>query len=156
MNRQEQLNMRADELAMERLAERTRIDGSGPVMDRGNLFSSCCVYLLHQGRARTSREDQLLQEVIPIDEMRQYLKKRNGWSDITIEAVDWDAKAAATTKMKATEQRFACKLACDWLPLGKRQKQAKLHERANCPRCDHAVEDLEHLLKCEKANEWRT
>jgi hypothetical protein len=58
--------------------------------------------------------------------------------------------------MKATEQRFACKLVCDWLPLGKRQKQAKLHERVNCPRCGHVIEDLDHFLRCTKATEWRT
>jgi hypothetical protein len=87
--------------------------------------------------------------------MCQYLKRRFRWSDEEIDNIDWDAKAAAMMKLKSPDQRFACKLGCDWLPLGKRQKQAKLNERAECPRCSHATEDLDHLLRCPKASEWR-
>jgi len=62
--------------------------------------------------------------------------------------INWEMAEKAMLGLPKPKQRWAAKLAANFLPHGKNMKCWKLHMQLQSPRCPCLVEDKDHIIQC--------
>ena len=87
--------------------------------------------------------------------MIAYLKEKYGWNDATFETVNWTVHDKAIRAQRHKKTHFV-KLVHDVLPTNRVQHRWNLQHSNKCTLCQRAEETRDHLLRCERAAEWRS
>jgi hypothetical protein len=87
--------------------------------------------------------------------MVSYLKAKYEWTDATFESINWTThgKAVGSQRHRKTH---TTKLVHDILPTNRVQHHWNSQHCNKCALCKQAEETRDHLLRCEKARDWRS
>ena len=113
-------------------------------------------HLLFQDGTVTGKYAKHLQEEATTKPLRRYIKKKNGWTEFTMqEVINWEAHAQAM--IRSTKKRtHLVKMVHDILPT---HGLANKFDNGNrpCPTCQSINEDRDHIFRCEHPTRsaWR-
>jgi hypothetical protein len=105
------------------------------------------------GRYVSSRKIRTLRNALPENELRDYLQRRNDWSNETYISINWSAYGSASAGLSDNLRRFVVKLTHNWLPIGVRERRCSATS-ALCRHCNE-VETVSYLYRCQFRAEWR-
>jgi hypothetical protein len=105
------------------------------------------------GRYITSREIRTLRTALPENELRDYLQRRNDWSNETCNSINWYAYSSASAGFSDNARTFMVKLTHNWLPIGVRERRCGATSDL-CRHCNE-VETLPNLYRCQSRETWR-
>ena len=115
LERPNQLNVQADELATEALRDQQ--------WDEIPIFHpmpSCKVYLRHNGIYQCNHELLTCRTAIPLQQSKSYFKRRYQWTDHIYNDIDWQAFRNTRKRMDILHT-FVTKLVTGWLQVNHRQ-----------------------------------
>jgi hypothetical protein len=89
--------------------------------------------------------------------LRHHIQCTNNWTDATITSIAWDSHRQALNRMQSRHVQLA-KLCHDILPTSKLTHRYNPLLPSSCILCNHDVEDLDHLLRCDHPQRlpWRS
>jgi hypothetical protein len=143
-----QLNVVCDQLASHHLS----LSELNPIVPHN---PHCNAYVRIRGESVTGQIRKALFDAAGRPRLRKYLIDKHHWNDGTFERVHWDATSGAIGGLTIPEHRFVVKLSFNLLPVGFRLRQREGNIPANCPSCEHPVEDDWHWITCQYRAEWR-
>jgi hypothetical protein len=150
LTRPEQLNVLADRCATAAL-DKLRAAGTTTAF---YPLPVCRGYLRDRnGRYVTSREIRTLRNTLAENELRDYLQRRNDWSNETYISINWSAYSSASAGLSDNARIFVVKFTHNWLPIGVRERRCS----ATSDLCRHCndVETVPHLYRCQSREAWR-
>jgi hypothetical protein len=143
------LNSEADELAtigLKRLQEKPIVP-----MDPDTVIQ------FHiKGRTITRDFKKTVRTMIQLPPLRRFYCERFGWSEETLETIDWDIFRPVYKKHLASKGiQWLHKYCIKKLPTGERiHKRDHFHDK-RCASCWHSIEDDDHLFQCKKRKSQR-
>ena len=146
----EQYNIRADALAH-------RANANPQLMAEAitaQPFPATIPYLGQDNIIFTSCETTVLRESLAEKDYVEYLREIKGWSDTTINAIDWYSRYTALEALPANTHRTITKLTHGWLATNNRQHTMDNRHNAACPLCG-LTETNTHLLRCHGQTQWK-
>jgi hypothetical protein len=114
---------------------------------------ACRGYLRDGTGFITSREIRTLRTELTEYELRDYLQKRNEWSDEVYDSISWPAYRSASAGLTDSLRTFVVKLSHGWLPIGVRERRCSGTSDL-CPQCND-IETVPHLYRCQVRQPWR-
>jgi hypothetical protein len=106
------------------------------------------------GRYITSREIRTRRNALPENELRNYLQRRNDWSNETYNTINWSAYSSAIAGLSDNARTFVVKLTPHiWLPKRVRERRCSVTSDL-CRHCNE-VETVPHLYRCQSRETWR-
>lgn len=138
-----QLNIKCDELAKHHL--QTRRPARSPTYYPTPSHPA----ILYINKSPVlSKEKLALRRAATTQNLREYLKTKNMWSDKAIESIDWEIYSITLAKYRQADKRRLQKYFHDWLPTNKRLHREDPHRTDKCPTCKQHIEDTQHVLEC--------
>jgi hypothetical protein len=147
LSRPAQLNVDADELATTALQSALAEGATAPQMIP---LPSCQAYLLNREGCIISIHIRLS---MPEENLKNHLQRHQGWTDNTINRIDWESFAKPRAKLTPNLMVFSTKLSSDWLPVAVRQQRHQFLPTNECHLCGEP-EITEHLFLCKQRGEW--
>ena len=88
--------------------------------------------------------------------LRKYIGKRNQWSNVELDTIDWTSLSMACRKHHQ-QRHFVVKLTHDLLPTRKVTSRYDPMSPTACPFCHTQPETRDHLLQCAHpvSTTWR-
>ena len=141
------LNVLCDNLATQELKALEKTNKK----QRIKLLPACKCYLEHDGEILNANEASALRDNIPGQDIKEYYKKKNKWSEETNRNVNWTSYENARRR-NVTKQRYVTKLCCNWLPTQNRMNMTEgTSDKCTCGE----IETNDHLFECQSKKEWR-
>jgi hypothetical protein len=140
------LNVEMDLLAKQRLALQSLV-----VTPPGNTITDE-PWQLWLGEAKISNKlPEQLYTHFSKPRAKKYWAKR--LPPASFDDVDWNATGHASRNLSFGQRVSKTKRVVGMLGVGKFMHTWKIWEQAACPQCDAPLEDMEHVLKCPKADD---
>jgi hypothetical protein len=149
LTRPEQLNALADHRATAAL---DALRAAGQTTEFYPL-PACRGYLRDGTGYITGREIRTLGTELTEYELRDYLQKRNEWSDEVDDSISWTAYRSASAGLTDSLRTFVVKLSHGWLPIGVRERRCR-GTTDLCPQYNE-IETVPHLYRCHVRGPWR-
>ena len=150
LTRPEQLNVLADRCAtaaLDKLRAAGKTTAFYPLPGcRGHLRD-------RNGRHITSCEYAHSENALPENELRDYLQRRNDWSNATYNSINWSAYGSASAGLSDNARTFVVKFTHNWLPIGVRKRRCSAASDL-CRHCNEC-ETVPHLCRCQSREAWR-
>jgi len=146
----EQYNIRADELAR-------RVNDNPHLIKEASTaqpFPATTPYIGQDNVIVTSSETTILRETLAEKDYVEYLREVKGWSEATINAIDWYSRYTALEALPASTHRTISKLTHGWLATNNRQHTMDSRHNEACPLCG-MTETNTHLLRCHGQTQWK-
>ena len=102
----------------------------------------------------TSCETTVLRKTLAEKDCVEYLREIKGWSDTTINAIDWYSRCAALEVLPPTTHCTITKLTHGWLATNSWQHTMDNRNNETCPLCS-STETNTHLLRCHGQTQWK-
>ena len=94
---------------------------------------------------------KVIKEQVHGNKAKAYWEQKTRFAGGTAEDVDWQATEDTVKTMRLNRQHWLSKHNSGFCATGKMMVRRKERETAKCPRCEHAVEDSQHVLQCRGA-----
>jgi hypothetical protein len=117
-------------------------------------FPTCPAYLEVNGTIRMAKSIKLLEDWVNEQPLHEYFKKTHGWSDSTLDDINWDAFKGARRQYKYNELSYSTKLCCKWLPTFAHRCRWEEGLFDKCLTCNE-VETQTHIFQCKNRMDWK-
>ena len=97
----------------------------------------------------TSKHQHQIRQAKWGESIRQYCMTKHGWSQTTLEMVNWEVVRTIRSKMTQSQFVRSSKLMHGWLPI--MHMQAHISGSAQCLGCTCSDETMDHLFQCVNA-----
>jgi hypothetical protein len=104
--------------------------------------------LLPSGKVCRNFRSQLLEHIFA-PEAKSYWDRKGRFAEGSSADIDWPAVGDARRAMPRARQHWQTKHNSGFCGVGKMMLQRKERDSAKCPRCDHELEDTEHVILCQ-------
>jgi hypothetical protein len=145
----EELNYWADIEATKALKEHP--DGEEHIWYQ---FPTCTAYLEVNGTIKMAKSIKFLEDWINEQPLHAYFKKTHGWTDSTLDDIDWDAFKGARRQYKYNDLSYSTKMCCKWLPTFAHRCRWEEGLIDKCLTCNE-VETQTHIFQCKDRGEWK-
>jgi hypothetical protein len=141
---EEQMNVRADDLATEALQSEL----SKETTTKFHQFPAAKCHLQINGVPVLSNVVRPLRDAFHTQQYHKYLINNLDWSDATIKNINWQQTGRAMKTFHYNDQVRIRKLRHKWLPTNRYRHRMEAHVPNECPLC-HREETQKHVFQCQ-------